>query len=110
MVLQDQTRGAHQMHIGTVRPEEARVSDTYAGYHRFHASETQEEHGSFEIFWHNGPSQFGEHSEEEDYAPAAGWYWHSCFPGCLPDNEAVGPFASSRLALRDADEWHPELD
>src|ERR1017187_2208461 len=22
----------------------------------------------------------------------AGWYWWSCFPGCLPDSEPNGPF------------------
>jgi hypothetical protein len=34
------------MIIGTVRPEEARVFDQYAGYHSFHAEETQEPYGS----------------------------------------------------------------
>lgn len=89
------------MIIGTVRPEEARVSDTYAGYHQFHMEDTQETHGSFEIFWHPG------HIEDD---VSAGWYWHACFPGCMPDGEPSGPFASSRQALEDADPWHPEFD
>ncbi len=93
--------------IGTVRPEEARVSDEYAGYHRFHAEETQDEYGSFEIFWHTGPHR---NDETDDNQMPAGWYWQACFPGCLPDGETNGPFASSRLALQDADEWHPEFD
>jgi hypothetical protein len=21
-----------------------------------------------------------------------GWYWWSCFPGCLPDGDPIGPF------------------
>lgn len=93
------------MKIGTVRPEEARIFDQYADYHQFHAAETQEPYGSFEIFWHDGRRQ----SEDDEPLPA-GWYWHACFPGCIPDGEPSGPFASSRQALEDADEWHPEFD
>jgi len=29
------------------------------------------------------------------------WYWF-CFPGCLPDSDAVGPFDSEAEALADA--------
>ena len=32
----------------------------------------------------------------------AGWYWWSCFPGCLPDGEPVGPFETEAEALTDA--------
>lgn len=39
----------------------------------------------------------------EDGGPyPAGWYWHSCFPGCLPDGDATGPFDSEEAALADA--------
>jgi hypothetical protein len=31
-----------------------------------------------------------------------GWYWWSCFPGCLPDGEAMGPFETEAEALADA--------
>ena len=31
-----------------------------------------------------------------------GWYWWPCFPGCLPDGDAFGPFASEAEALEDA--------
>lgn len=31
-----------------------------------------------------------------------GWYWHSCFPGCLPDGEPFGPFKTRAEALADA--------
>jgi hypothetical protein len=31
-----------------------------------------------------------------------GFYWWSCFPGCLPDGDPVGPFASYEEALADA--------
>jgi len=31
-----------------------------------------------------------------------GWYWWLCFPGCLPDSDPVGPFATEADALADA--------
>lgn len=31
-----------------------------------------------------------------------GWYWWPCFPGCLPDGEPNGPFATQAAALADA--------
>jgi hypothetical protein len=88
------------MIIGTVRPEEARVFDSEAGYHQF-TSEDGEPHGSFEVFWHNGDD-----SEDDSMAFAPGWYWWACFPGCQPDSDAAsGPFASSSQARQDADEF-----
>jgi hypothetical protein len=95
------------MIIGTVRPEEARVFDNEAGYHQFHAEETQEPYGSFEIFWAD-LGDLGLTEEGDEVRP--GWYWQACFPGCLPDGEPCGPFATSRQALQDADEWNPEFD
>lgn len=35
----------------------------------------------------------------------AGWYWQACFPGCLPDGEPNGPFATEAEALADAREY-----
>jgi hypothetical protein len=35
-------------------------------------------------------------------AMAPGWYWWSCFPGCMPDSEPCGPFATEAAALEDA--------
>lgn len=88
------------MIIGTVRAEEARVFDSEAGYHRFH-SEDGEPYGSFKVFWHKPD---GNH---EDYSPMdkPGWFWWSCQPGCIPDSEPTGPFASSHAARADADEF-----
>ena len=31
-----------------------------------------------------------------------GWYWWSCFPGCLPDGEPNGPFTTEAEAIADA--------
>lgn len=30
------------------------------------------------------------------------WWWWSCFPGCMPDGEPMGPFATEAEALEDA--------
>lgn len=40
---------------------------------------------------------------DDDGAPwPTGWYWWSCFPGCLPDSEPVGPYDTESDALKDA--------
>jgi hypothetical protein len=31
-----------------------------------------------------------------------GWFWWSCFPGCMPDGPAIGPFKTAKEALEDA--------
>jgi len=100
------TRKDHDIKIGLRRAEEARVFDSMAGYHPFHEEETQREHGSFEVFFEDGKN-----ATDEDGEPLApGLYWQACFPSCLPDGEATGPFGSSSAAHEDADEWSTEYD
>jgi hypothetical protein len=41
-------------------------------------------------------------TNETDMSP--GWYWWTCFPGCLPDSEPIGPFNSHKEALAAAQE------
>ncbi len=111
------------MRIGARRAEEARVYDTHSGYHQFHdephvsrfagtviGGDVRSVRGSFEVFY-VAPNTVPTWDDDEDpeYLPG-GWYWHSCFPGCLPDGAPSGPFSSSREALQDADEWNPEFD
>ena len=103
------------MIVGTVRTEEARVFDSHAGYHRFHADESQEPYGSFEVFWYDGDETDSDSSStisrlNECTEHPAGWYWAAGFPGYLYDGDPMGPFASSQQAHRDADEWAPEYD
>jgi hypothetical protein len=71
----------------------ADLHNSHAGYHKF--TDPEGDFGSFEVFFvgvlgaddvHNGP----------------GWYWWACFPGCLPDADPCGPFATSRKAYEDA--------
>ncbi len=38
--------------------------------------------------------------EENDIK--GGWFWWACFPSCLPDGPAIGPFATHAEALADA--------
>lgn len=80
------------MMVGVRTFDEARVFDSKVGFHPFICGDG-EPSGSFEVFWHDGC---------DDMRP--GWYWWTCFPGCLPDGDAVGPFGSSIAAWCDADE------
>jgi len=40
----------------------------------------------------------------------SGWYYWFCLPGCLPDSEPTGPFASVADALENAREMSGEDD
>lgn len=46
--------------------------------------------GSYEVFHMSG---------KYDIAP--GWYWWACWPGCMPDGEAHGPFETEQAAIDD---------
>ena len=41
----------------------------------------------------------------EEQCITGGWFWQSCFPGCLPDSEPNGPFDSYAAALDDAQNY-----
>lgn len=59
---------------------------------------------SIEVFWR------GAHCDDHpngnaschECAMNSGWFWWACFPGCMPDGEACGPFASEDEALENA--------
>lgn len=54
----------------------------------------------------NQPTEF-----EQDFdvlRVSLGWFWWPCFPGCLPDGEASGPFNSEAQAWEDAREQYGE--
>ena len=98
------------MIIGTIQLAEAFAYDSHEGFHQFHAPETQEPFGGFEIFWVPLSAATVYDYDEDTDLGEPGWYWWSCLPGCLPDSERVGPFGSSRAAHKDADEWSPDYD
>ena len=56
-----------------------------------------------EVFYADA-GELGQECGEEDHdcPNGAGWYWWSCLPGCLPDDEANGPFETEEQALEDA--------
>jgi hypothetical protein len=58
-----------------------------------------------EVFFAKAGELDEAYEEREDDTPTEqGWYWWSCFPGCLPDSEPCGPFASEEEAMEDARE------
>lgn len=49
-------------------------------------------------------------SSEDQFTGGEGWYVWACFPGCMPDSEAWGPYKSEAHAVKDwrdknEDEW-----
>ena len=56
--------------------------------------------GSAEVFYTEGQLAQG-YTEPNDYSTTPGWYWWACFPGCLPDGEAIGPFETEAECIAD---------
>lgn len=52
-----------------------------------------------EVFWHDGRTILD--ADGVEYLPE-GWYWWSCFPGCLPDGDPIGPFDTEADAIEDS--------
>jgi hypothetical protein len=74
-------------------------------YYRF-LDDLGEPYGQFEVFYRTETAIKAQHTWRDDHgAPMeAGWYWWACFPGCLPDSDPVGPFATEAEAIADAQE------
>ena len=84
-------------------------------YHSF-IDDNGNKYGSFEVFEVNQSNvldfaidQFGKTyygSVDTDLKPSeiTGHYWQSCFPGCLPDSDPIGPFTTESEAISDATE------
>lgn len=53
-----------------------------------------------EVFYSDGVNEAGG-SGDDTPADHAGWYYWYCFPGCLPDSDPIGPFATEAEALAD---------
>lgn len=60
----------------------------FSGFHKF-VDECGGEYGSFEVF-------YASHSHD---SLEPGWYWWSCFPGCLPDSEPSEKFPTAEGAF-----------
>lgn len=58
-----------------------------------------------EVFYHDATNPFGEFSEAtEEGIMRSGWYYWSCFPGCLPDSDPIGPYDTEAEAIAAAQE------
>ena len=69
----------------------------YGSYETFHADQDQVDE------WRKNAIEAGDLTEDEaEDAYGVGWYWWSCFPGCLPDGDPTGPFESEDDAMADA--------
>lgn len=55
---------------------------------------------STEVFYHDGADhEPGDCWSSEDGEPLpSGWYYWYCEPGCLPDSDPIGPYASEAEA------------
>ena len=54
-----------------------------------------------EIFYATVEENFANGNVDDDGEPMpSGWYYWYCFPGCLPDSDAIGPFQTEKGALR----------
>lgn len=58
----------------------------------------------FEVDYGLNVENLSEDLHKRPGSEVIGWYWWSCFPGCLPDDEATGPFATKEEAIADAQE------
>jgi hypothetical protein len=47
---------------------------------------------------------FVDHEVARALGSLPGWFWWECYPGCLPEGDAFGPFPTSYRALKDATE------
>lgn len=64
-------------------------------YHKFLDEYSQQPYGMCEVFYvDQAEAKFG--------FDGPGWYWHACFPGCLPDSDPNGPFDTEDAACDDA--------
>lgn len=52
----------------------------------------------------NDPESDTPDAEYADHADHVGWYYWFCLPGCMPDSDPYGPFASEDEAIEDARE------
>jgi hypothetical protein len=71
--------------------------------HRTHASARTAP--LYDVDWINGRAIEVFFADEELARPlggCSGWYWWECYPGCLPESDAFGPFTTGYRALKDA--------
>lgn len=56
-----------------------------------------------EVFYRTAAENVADGWIDDDGEPyGEGWYWWACFPGCMPDSDAYGPFETEDAAVADA--------
>jgi hypothetical protein len=56
-----------------------------------------------EVFYMSSKSiEIDEWTDGDGEPMDKGWYYWYCFPGCMPDSDPIGPFATEAEALADA--------
>ena len=66
--------------------------------------ENGNKYGSFEVFHVDARRAKELNKLDGENQWRIGWYWWACFPGCLPDSDAIGPFPTDQEAYNDAQE------
>jgi hypothetical protein len=59
----------------------------------------------FDVDWIHGKAVEVFYADDvlaDGFGSSTGWYWWACYPGCLPDGDAFGPFPTSDCAYHDA--------
>lgn len=56
--------------------------------------------GSFEVFYKEADGTLDPNGEPYE----TGWYWWACWPGCIPDGDPMGPYATEQEAIEYAKE------
>jgi hypothetical protein len=76
------------------------TTDAKPGWHYTDAARESAPYSlpNIEVFW----ADDFELSETNE----SGWYYWFCLPGCMPDSEATGPFATVADALENAREMN----
>jgi len=70
-----------------------------------HAHTTVRTAPLYDVDWINGRAIevfFADDELARAFGGLSGFYWWECYPGCLPDSDAFGPFTTSYRALKDA--------
>ena len=68
-------------------------------YHQFTDADGST-YGSFEVFYYYDSIPRTSHRIGDK-----GYYWWSCYPGCHPDSDPIGPFETEQDAIKDATEF-----
>lgn len=66
----------------------------------FHSDETRKSSvPNAEVFYANKGDLNSMDYDDEGDSPAGYYYWF-CFPGCIPDGDAMGPYNSTHEAIK----------